>query len=73
MLTCDVCISPGLAPHIASRPMKNNFFARIISLTSVDMAASKCNGGNEEELINLVGKVLDNDNECSNFSEDEIV
>jgi hypothetical protein len=49
MLTCDVCNSPILAPHIASRPMENNFFVRIISLMLVDiMAARKHSDDNEE-------------------------
>jgi hypothetical protein len=52
--------------------MKNNFFVRIISLTSVDItAAKKCSGDNEEGLRNLVESVLDSDNECCNFSEGE--
>jgi hypothetical protein len=56
MLTCDVYNSPSPAPHMASRPMKNNFFVHINSLTSVGiMAARKWSG----------------DNECSDFSEDE--
>jgi hypothetical protein len=51
--------------------MKNNFFVRIITLTSVDiMAARKGSGDNEEKLRNLVEGVLDSDNECSDFSED---
>jgi hypothetical protein len=35
------------------------------------MAARKCSGDNEEGLTNLVESVLDSDNECSDFSEDE--
>jgi hypothetical protein len=42
-------IAPSLAPHIASRPMKNNFFVHIISLTSVDiMAVRKYSSDNEK-------------------------
>jgi hypothetical protein len=52
--------------------MKNNFFVYIISLTSVDiMVARKCSSDNEEGLRNLVASVLDSDNECSDFSEDD--
>jgi hypothetical protein len=52
--------------------MKNNFFVRIISLTSVDiMAEIKCSNDNEEGLRNLVESVLDSDNECSDFCKDE--
>jgi hypothetical protein len=35
------------------------------------MATRKCSGDNEEGLRNLVESVLDSDNECSDFSEDE--
>jgi hypothetical protein len=35
------------------------------------MAARKCSGDNEEGLRNLVESVLDSDNECSGFAEDE--
>jgi hypothetical protein len=35
------------------------------------MAARKCSSDNEEGLRNLVESVLDSDNECSIFSEDE--
>jgi hypothetical protein len=53
--------------------MENNFFVRIILLTSVDiMVARKCSGDNEEGLRNLVDSVSDSDNECSDFSEVEI-
>jgi hypothetical protein len=52
--------------------MKNNFFVRIMSLTSVDNTAARtCSGDNEKGLRNLVESVLDSDNECSDFSEDE--
>jgi hypothetical protein len=58
---------------IASRLMKNNFFVHINSLASVGiMVVRKCSGDKEEGLRNLVVSVLDNDNECSDFSEDEI-
>jgi hypothetical protein len=73
MLTCDVYKSPTLAPHIVSKPMKNNFFVRINSLTSVGiMAARKWSGDNEEGWRSLIEKsILESANECSDFSEDE--
>jgi hypothetical protein len=36
------------------------------------MAARNWSGDKEEGLRNLVESVLDNDNECSHFSEDEV-
>jgi hypothetical protein len=52
--------------------MENNFFVRIISLTSVYiMVARKHSGDNEEGQRNIVESVLDSDNECSDFLEDE--
>jgi hypothetical protein len=60
------------SPHITSRPMKNNLFVRINSLTSAGiMAAKKWCSDNEEGLRNLVKSVFDSDNECRDSSEDE--